>query len=329
MTFSQYTTRFCANRRSLCLLLAALAIQGFVRADEPIIDEVLVHGSRLGPPLWRVNNGENVLWIFGYVAYLPKELEWDTNSVRDIMATAEVYFTPPELYSTVRNPFKLISTGRRFGRYKLLPDGYELEEILPEALYQRLLATKELYLPDSKYLLKLRPRFIAAALLQRATAAHNLVEASQPIKKRLERIAKRHKVKKQVGSKRLSLNETLDSIENLPFVPDIDCLQTTLDSIEDMEAMERRTINWANGDVSEYQQTDFPNVALACAWDELPADHQIVKEGIANDQRWLGFVQAALDTNKTSFASLPLWEIVIDGGFIDQLRNKGYNVALK
>lgn len=324
-TFSQIAKALMA---ALCYTALPLAFADSSEDRAQTIDEVFVTTKRQGPPLWQVSNGDNVLWIFGYVSHLPKDLSWDDSSVRDIMATAEVYITPPELYSSVRNPFKLISTSRRYNQYKLLPEGYELEAILPEDLYQRLLVAKELYLPESKYLLKLRPRYLAGVLAQRATAAHNLVEASQSTQKRLERIAKRQKIEIQVGSKRLSLNDVLDSVENLPFAPDIDCLKATLDAIKDMEAVKRRLISWTIGDVSEFYQANYPIVGPACAWD-LPNDHQLMQEGNDMNQRWLKLVETALNTNKISFASLPIWKIISKGGFVDQLRDNGYTVAIK
>ena len=45
------------------------------------IEEIVVIGKRPGPSLWKVTNGDNVLWIFGVHHPVPKSLEWDSESV--------------------------------------------------------------------------------------------------------------------------------------------------------------------------------------------------------------------------------------------------------
>ena len=57
------------------------------------IEEIVVIGKRPGPPLWKVTNGDNVLWIFGTLHPLPKSLEWDSESVEWVISQSREYLS--------------------------------------------------------------------------------------------------------------------------------------------------------------------------------------------------------------------------------------------
>jgi hypothetical protein len=80
------------------LLLLALPVRVPAQADAEVAiePEVMVVTGRLpGPTMWRVVNGDNVLWIFPSFAPVPKRMEWDSTLVRGVLADAGVYLTQP------------------------------------------------------------------------------------------------------------------------------------------------------------------------------------------------------------------------------------------
>ena len=89
--------------------------------EDPQLFGMVVTGKRPGPPLWKVSNQGNVLWVFGTLDYLPKRLRWDTASVRFILSESEEYISPPRINSIERNPFKAISLMRTFNRIQKPP----------------------------------------------------------------------------------------------------------------------------------------------------------------------------------------------------------------
>ena len=65
------------------LCLAPLTVQSAtITADQLNVEEVVVTGKRPGPPLWSVSSGDNVLWVFGTLAPVPKKMEWAHESVK-------------------------------------------------------------------------------------------------------------------------------------------------------------------------------------------------------------------------------------------------------
>ena len=59
----------------LVLLFSTTAHAEKINTDRSLIkpiEEVVVSGRRPGPPLWRIKNGENTLWVFAVVDTMPK-----------------------------------------------------------------------------------------------------------------------------------------------------------------------------------------------------------------------------------------------------------------
>lgn len=67
------------------------------------IEEIVVIGKRPGPPLWKVTNGDSVLWIFGTLHPLPKSLEWDSESEEWVISQSREYLTGLSVVLVERN----------------------------------------------------------------------------------------------------------------------------------------------------------------------------------------------------------------------------------
>ena len=84
------------------------------------IEEVVIKGRRPGPPLWRIENGENTFWVFGVVSTIPKSFEWDPSGIEHILSNSQQYFPLIErsVIVSIFNPIKAIGMSRKFNKLK-------------------------------------------------------------------------------------------------------------------------------------------------------------------------------------------------------------------
>ena len=60
-----------------------------------VLEEVVVVGRLPGPPLWKVTNGEHVLWILPLVNLYPKKMEWESTRVEALIAGSQEFIFMP------------------------------------------------------------------------------------------------------------------------------------------------------------------------------------------------------------------------------------------
>ena len=101
---------------SLSWLVAGLAAaQSAAPAEAP--DEIVVTGRQPGPPLWRVSNGDHVLWIFPQLAPVPKDMVWESDKVAAVIAQAQEALEMPDIGADISprlylNPINLFRGAR-------------------------------------------------------------------------------------------------------------------------------------------------------------------------------------------------------------------------
>lgn len=59
--------------------------------------EIVVTDRQPGPPLWKVSNGDQVLWIFPYLTWIPKDMFWENNRVARILAESQEFLELPQV----------------------------------------------------------------------------------------------------------------------------------------------------------------------------------------------------------------------------------------
>src|SRR5690606_5397297 len=77
--------------------LAALSLSAIAHAQQARdtvpqeLEEIVVVGRVPGPPLWKVTNGEHVLWILPLADFYPRRMEWDSMRVEGLIAGSQEY----------------------------------------------------------------------------------------------------------------------------------------------------------------------------------------------------------------------------------------------
>lgn len=111
---------------------------GLERAAE--IEEIVITGRLPGPPLWKITNGEHVLWIFPFVNLYPKKMEWESTKVEKLIAETQEFISMPRamhLATVSMNPINLVRLPGLMRKGEHPADGKSLAESLPPEIYQR------------------------------------------------------------------------------------------------------------------------------------------------------------------------------------------------
>lgn len=306
-------------------------------------EEVVVTGEYPGPGLWKVTRpddpSDHTLWILGDPPPLPKRMKWKSSEVEAVLMRSQEVLLPSSL--SVR-PDEKIGVFRGLTllpaalRARKNPDGRTLREVVPEDLYARWLVQKKRYLGADRGVEKHRP-IVAAVKLQREAFDDMGLRFGQ-VSETVTSLAKKHKIRTTTPMLNFVFNakDAKETIRRFgrEELADIECFATSLDLAEalaDRATSNARASAWATGDLEAFAAVPkLPSALLPCATAVLGS--QVAQEVIPSDPRaqlealWVEAAEKSLATNETTFALLPLSELLASEGRLAALRAKGYNV---
>jgi hypothetical protein len=294
---------------------------------------VVVSGVQPGPKLWKVTRGDHVLWVLGTLTPAPKRIEWTSREAERAIAASGVVLLGAR--ATVKADIG-------FFRGALLlpkalqarnnPDGRTLREVLPPRTYARWNVLRARYLGRDRAVEKRRPLFAAQALYSAAIRQAGLDEDNQ-VRPKVEKIARRHHVPVAVAEVKATVTDPKAALHAFAgkSLDDVACFELTLDRLEaDLAQMAARANAWSVGDLATMRRLPYTDQGQAClsavldsavarsqGLDALPAQ---VRDA------WLDAAEQALATHRSSFALLPMAEILKPDGYLAALRRRGYVV---
>jgi len=310
--------------------MALAASAAVAAAEETPSLAVLVTGERPGPGMWRISSGDHELWILGTLEPLPRAMHWRSAQVDQRIADSQEVIAPPEVGADI-GFFRGLTLLPSLLHARHSPDGKTLEQELPHDLYIRWLALRVKYLGGGGDE-QLRPLLAALDLYRHAIDSVGL-SSEEVVWKSVEQTARRLHVNIQPVSVELHVQDPKASIRDLDQVSreaEIGCLQTTVERLEtDLSAMRERANLWALGDVAGLRALVHPDQHIAClnavfTVPELRVQFEQAQRQV--DDAWLAAATAALERNTSSFAVLPLREMLQPDGWLDELRARGYGV---
>lgn len=286
-----------------------------------------------GPSLWRVSHGEHEMWILGTVSPVPKRMQWDSADVAAVIAESQLVLAGPSVNVTSEVGF--------FGKLALVPKlfaarrnpGKEmLRDVLPAATYARWQKLADRYFGSTRGLEKQRPIFVAGKLYEEALDENGLRTDSgvAPI---VTKAAKRADVEVQYPRLKVVVPDMKALLADFSktTLDDIACLEQTMTYVEnDIPAMRLRADAWATGDIDTLRTLKFTDSYDACV-SSLFAAPGLAKHGFENLRErmrttWLEAAEAALKTHRTTFAMLPMGQLLRADGYAAELRARGYTV---
>ncbi|CAN7214408.1 TraB/GumN family protein [Pseudoxanthomonas sp. LjRoot143] len=319
----------------------AQEVSGSESAPSPTADGVIdmeavvVAGVQPGPGLWKVRNGDHLLYILGTQSPLPKNITWRSDEVDQVLQLADEVLASPGITVDADVGFfrglTLLPSALKASKN---PDGQKLQDVLPADLYARWSVLKQRYARRGGGIEKKRPVIAAYQLYTEALSDSGLREGGviDPV---IDSVLKQRKMKRTPTLLKLKLEdprEALTDFRKETLKPeDLVCFSRTLDVIErDLPQVAARANAWAVGDWSSLRSGARQDWQQACAtaWFNTETAR---KRGISGVEarmqaRWMEVVEGALQKNRITFATLPVWQLVKPDGYLAALQAKGYEV---
>ncbi len=298
-------------------------------ADE--VDEVLIIGEQPGPSLWKVYKDDHVLWVLGTLSPLPKKMQWRSQQADNALINSQELLLPPSSKLDV-GFFSIAAAAPSLIGIQKNPDGSRLEEILSPETYQQWLTLKEKYIGNDSGIEKHRPLFAGIELIDKSIDKAELLKKDMAWEK-VDKLAKKHKIKKTEPSftfKIESLRATAKKFKK-SSMDDIPCFTQILNRIEpDLDGMRARANAWSVGDVealSKLPVGGYEDACFAAAMSYSISEEVDIKALAAQmETLWLSAAENALANNVSTFAILPIAQILKRDGYIAKLRDKGYRI---
>ena len=112
---------------------------------------------------------------------------------------------------------------------------------------------------------------------------------------------------------------------------DLQCFEKTLDRIQgDLDNMAARANAWAVGDINLLR--DLPSNSQFAACSAAFTEAALARKYGINDlsqqveRKWMSVAESALARNTSTFAMLPISELLKTDGYMAKLQAKGYEV---
>ena len=296
---------------------------------------IVVSGEQPGPGLWKVSANDHVLWILGTLSPLPKGMAWRSKEVEDTIAQSQVVLNPPRLNVSADVGF--------FGKLRLLPtlvgvrdnpDHKTLSQMMPADLYARWIALKDKYIGvgRGRNVETWRPIFAALELYDAAIKKTGLTR-SDITGDIVRDAAKRAGVPLETPSIKLDVENPREAVNKFKdaSMDDLDCFRRTLDRIDsDVINMAARANAWATADIEALRKLPDSDLRSACfaavTNTELARERGIADIDVRLQKAWLDAASAALAKNASSFARLPIDDLLAPDGYLAKLRAKGYAI---
>ena len=316
------------------LLAAALAcVTAWATPAPRVLAPVVVSGVQPGPKLWKVTRGGHVLWVLGTLTPAPRRIEWTSREAERAIAASGV---------VILGARATVKADIGFFRGALLlpkalkarnnPDGRTLRDVLPARTYARWAVLRDRYLGRDRAIEQRRPLLAAQALYSAAIRQAGLDEDNQ-VRPKVEKIARRLDVPVEIAEVKATVTDPKKALQAFAgqSLDDVACFELTLDRLEaDLAQMAARANAWSIGDLETMRRLPYTDQGQAClsavldsavarsqGLDALPAQ---VRDA------WLAAAQRALATHDTSFALLPMAEILRPDGYLAALAARGYAI---
>jgi hypothetical protein len=333
-------------RKAIVLFSFALAAAISANAQEPgvadpagaklpVLDTVVVSGIRPGPGLWKVSKGDHALWILGTVSPVPKKMEWYSPRSEAVLRQTQEIIGAPQAGISVGwgSAFKMLFAMPTILHARELPDGKSLHDVLPADLYARWLVLKKNYLGNDKDIENWRPIFAAGKLYGAALNSVGL-QSGTGIDGRIGKLAGEYKIKQTPSLISFNVTDPKGLAKSIAKsdMDEVACFRSTLDRLDrDVNYAALRANAWAVGDLPGLTKLVRNQRADPCL-EAIAHVEAIQAMGMQNAMarakaKWLASVDAALAANQTSFSTLPVEELLNEGGLLSQLNAKGYEVA--
>lgn len=327
-------------RSSLFVLVALFAFHAAAQQTPPdvsaategrVLETAVVRAP--GPGMWKVRRGDNTLWILGTVSPLPAKMAWNSARMRAVVATADEVIAEPNVTVDADVGFfgKLALLPSLVG-VRALPDDKTLRDVLPAEQYARWQALKQRYIGRDESMERWRPIFAGGELYSKAIERQGLT-GRDVVRSAIAEAVKARGLKPVVPTAKVKVANPKKALKDFKAAQfaDLECFTKTLDRVEfDLASLSARADAWATGDIASLRAIRHPDLQAVCeramlggafaskyGFDTLEAQARA---------KWIAEAEASLSRNRTTFAALPMSEVLQPDGLVAALAAKGYAV---
>lgn len=301
----------------------------------PLLETVVVTGKVAGPGMWRVEHGDNTLWILGTVTPVPRDIQWDSTEALATLADAgQVLWSPRFSVSVDGNSFAKATLAMGAFNAQRNPDGRTLEQVLDPQVHARWQRLRQRYLPRQRGLDRKRPLVVAGELYRAALRRHGLDPASivtstlstAAREQDITSVTPRHVLQLSTAQARALIKDT-----RAADLHDQACLEATMDLIEHALPQLITTANaWANGEVERIDTTSSSARQKECL-DAFGNSDVLAGHGIPDIRRtlaalWLEQAEAALRSRRSTLAVMSIDALAGADGYLEALARRGYTI---
>ncbi|MEP7311934.1 MAG: TraB/GumN family protein [Pseudomonadota bacterium] len=315
-----------------CVLLVAAMLAPQVLSADDALEEVLVSGEQPGPGLWKVTSGENTLWILGRYGPLPKAMRWQSAQVESVLAQSQELLGPPEVDSNI-GFFRGMRLLPSLLRARANADGKVLKDLLTAEQYARWARLKQRYIGRADKMERWRPMFAGLDLAGRARRDAGLAD-SDVVSPVIKRVARKYHIKVTNPAVRIEIEDPkrlIADFRDTAAEADVACLVSLMDTVEfGLDDLRVRANAWATGDIETLRQGGEEQSDNACivAATDVPSIKQRFDAALELVRsRWLEAAVLALQNNRSTFAVLPMSDVLASDGAVERLRAMGYTVV--
>jgi hypothetical protein len=273
-----------------------------------------------------------VLWILGSYGPLPKQMSWRSREVESRIRQSQELLLPVRARPEI-GFFGMLGVLPALIGVRDNPNGRKLVEVVPAPLYSRWLTLKARYLAGDDTVEKWRPIFAAQRLYTRAIEKSGLVPANA-VRDAVDGMARQSGLRVVTPMLKVDIGKPRAAIKELKSSPlnDVDCFGKTLERLEtDLDLMRTRANAWSVGDIPALRRMTHVDQAGVCI-DAVLSSQLAQERGLARvpgemAAAWLSEAESALKANASTFALLPMDDLLKSDGYLARLRERGYTVA--
>lgn len=295
---------------SLAILFSApLAAQDSAPSDNAIV----VTAQRSGAPMWTIDTPTGTVILVGEIRAIPKTTPWEPARLEEATREADRVILGARPKISPGDIFRLMFSGGKFTR---LPDKTVAGDYLSPAQWQRLAAigtaheedySRQSFLLTSFEMLRKQLRFNRDTAREPADVVKDAAEkADVPITR----------------AATLRGEDIIDNLADAPPAAHIPCLTAAMDAVEaGPQIVEQRATDWRRYRIPQVMANPLES-ALGQCW-------PWADETLGSELRtiWVDRIAEASAATGTTLAVVPLRVLAEEGGVLDQLDARGFDIA--
>jgi len=300
----------------LSLLCLAVGVPGMAAAQDdpaPAESSIVVTAQRSGAPMWTIDTPTGTIILVGEIRAIPETTPWQPARLEDATRAADRVILGARPKISPGDIFRIMFSG---GKFTKLPDDTVASDYLAPEQWARLSALGQAHEEDysrQSFLLTSFEMLRKELRFNRDTAR----DASDVVKDAAE--------KADVPITRAATLRGEDIIDNLAEAEPaahIPCLAAAMDALEaGPDIVERRGADWRRYDIPAVMANPL-ETALGRCW-------PWADETLGSELRtiWVERIAEASTARGVTLAVVPLRVLAEQGGVLDQLDARGFDIA--